>query len=334
MDYLPVFMRLTDAPSLVVGGGEVAARKVDLLIAAGAAVTVVAPELCPSLTRLRDAAALRHHGRKVQASDLDDVVLVIAATDRPEVNAEVAALARFRRLPVNVVDDPERCSFIMPAIIDRSPVVVAVSTGGASPVLAGLLRQRIEIVLEPALGALARWSAARRARVKQAVTDPSLRRQLWAWALSGSVADAVLAGDTALADARLAQALDTPDRVGEATTGTTVISIASPSPDDLTLGALRAMQSADVVVHDEGQSPQLVALCRRDARRLPVAGPGFETAGLVGEVARAGQRVVRLRQGGGDTALGAARQAEDARLSGLGLPVRHYRCGVTAEWAS
>jgi len=140
MDYLPIFLKVEDRKCLVVGGGKVAARKVMLLKRAGAHITAVSPQLCDELRALLEQGAITYVAREFQDEDLHDCVLVIAATDDKVVNRRVSELANAQRIPVNVVDSPDLCSFIMPSIIDRSPVQIAVSTGGASPVLARLLR--------------------------------------------------------------------------------------------------------------------------------------------------------------------------------------------------
>ncbi|HED18497.1 MAG TPA: bifunctional precorrin-2 dehydrogenase/sirohydrochlorin ferrochelatase, partial [Gammaproteobacteria bacterium] len=144
MDYFPVFLQLEKRDCLVVGGGKVAARKTTLLVRAGARVQVIAPDLCDELAALLEQKKITHSARKFEDSDITNKVLVIAGTNRQDVNCRVSELAHAANLPVNVVDQPELCSFIMPSIIDRSPVQIAVSSGGTSPVLARLLRARLE----------------------------------------------------------------------------------------------------------------------------------------------------------------------------------------------
>ena len=146
MEYLPIFIQIKHRPCLVVGGGSIAARKVALLRKAQADVTVVSPELCEELQTLKDEKSIQHQAREFENSDLADCVAVIAATNQRPVNERVSELAHKLRLPVNVVDNPDLCSFIMPSIIDRSPVVIAVSTGGSSPVLARLIRTKLKAV--------------------------------------------------------------------------------------------------------------------------------------------------------------------------------------------
>ena len=155
MDYLPIFLKIEDRPCLVIGGGKVAARKIALLVRAGAHITVVSPELCASVKALVDRDNVTCIERQFRETDMDGVVLVIAATDDADVNRTVSKLAHQHRLPVNVVNAPDLGNFIMPSIIDRSPVQVAVSTGGASPVLARLLRARLESFIPAAYGRLA-----------------------------------------------------------------------------------------------------------------------------------------------------------------------------------
>ena len=184
MDYLPIFVRLQGQTAVVVGGGRVALRKVDLLRKAGARVTIVAPQLTEELKALVEAArqasapVLRHVEARFEPSHLEGAQLVIAATSLREVNAGVSQAARERNVPVNVVDDPELSTFIFPAIIDRSPVVVAVGSGGQSPVLARRVREQLEALLPARLGALARFVGDRRKEVQEAL-PPGERRPFW-----------------------------------------------------------------------------------------------------------------------------------------------------------
>jgi len=201
MDYLPIFIQLRGSPAVVVGGGNVALRKVDLLLKAGARVTVIAPKLHEELRALAQRGQLDYVALKFHPHHLDGTSLVLAATDSRDVNAAVSAAAKARRLPINVVDDPELSTFIFPAIIDRSPVVVAVGSSGNSPVLARRVRQQIEGLLPARLGALARFVGDRRNEVKQALT-PEQRRPFWERIIGGIVGSRVLAGDESDASAR------------------------------------------------------------------------------------------------------------------------------------
>ncbi|MEA2094310.1 MAG: NAD(P)-dependent oxidoreductase, partial [Pseudomonadota bacterium] len=179
MKYLPVFLKLNGRPCLVVGGGKVAARKVALLARSGADITVVAPSLCDTLTALRKQGSIKVLDRGFQDGDIDGKVLVIAATDDEKINRQVSVVANGQRIPVNVVDCPELCSFIMPSLIDRAPVQVAVSTGGASPVLARLLRARLESFIPAAYGHLATLVNEFRQQVKDRFPVTGQRRYFW-----------------------------------------------------------------------------------------------------------------------------------------------------------
>jgi len=214
MDFLPVFFSLRAQPCLVVGGGSVAARKIGLLRRAGGQVRVVAPELAPEVERLAQAGDIQHIARGFEEADLDGVRLVIAATNDRSVNARVSEAARARGLPVNVVDDPALCSFIVPSILDRSPVMVAVSTGGASPVLARQLRTRLESLIPAAYGRLASLLESCREQAKARIPDERLRRRFWEQVVEGPVAELMLAGQEARARQALEEALQTAEREG------------------------------------------------------------------------------------------------------------------------
>ncbi len=179
MDYLPIFADLKQRPVLVVGGGEVAARKVDLLLRAGAEIRIVAQSLSPILEELHQQGRIRWQGQAFAAQQLDEVFLVIAATDDSALNAEVFAEADKRRVLANVVDDQPRCSFIFPSIIDRSPLVVAVSSSGQAPVLARMLREKLEALLPASLGQMAEVAGRWRGQVKQRLNAIGERRRFW-----------------------------------------------------------------------------------------------------------------------------------------------------------
>lgn len=324
MDYLPVFMAVRGHPCLVVGGGEVAARKIELLRRAGAVVTVVAPNLCAELAVLHDSGQLSYQARGFAPTDLDGCCLVIAATDDPAVNAEVSALAQARALPVNVVDQPPLCSFIMPAIIERDPVLIAVSTGGAAPVLARLLRGRLEAAVPAAFGRLALLAAEFRERVRARLPAPQ-RRPFWEKVLGGTVAELVLAGREDAARSAMQAALDAgePPATGEVY----LVGGGPGDPDLLTFRALRLMQQADVVLYDRLVAPAVLDRVRRDAERIDVgkAGsrhsrPQAEINRLLIELAQQGQRVLRLK--GGDPLLFGRSDDELTALAEAGIPVQ------------
>lgn len=303
MDFLPIFLSLKGARCLVVGGGAVAARKAGLLAGCGAKVAVVAPELGETLAAEAAAGRIEHIPARFEPAHLDAATVVIAATDDHAVNAAVSQEARARNIPVNVVDAPELCSFIFPSIVDRSPMIVAVSTGGASPVLARLVRAKLETMLPAAYGRLAQLANELRERVKQHFADPAQRRIFWEKMLGGTFADLVLAGKAAEAqkhfEEQLAATKDEPPR------GEVYLVGAGPgNPDLLTFRALKLMQQADVVVHDHLVSPAIVELCRRDAQRIYVGKERNnhtlrqeEINALLVKLAREGQRVLRLKGG-------------------------------------
>ncbi len=302
MDLLPIFMNIRGRRTLVVGGGEVAARKVGLLLEAGAAVTVVSPALGSTLQSQADSGAVTWRQAAFAPADLDGVTLVVAATDDEQVNRQVSELAQARNLPVNVVDNPELCSFLMPSIIDRSPVQIAVSTGGASPVLARLLRARLESAIPAAYGRLAQLVESFRDKVKARFKDTNARRNFWEQVLQGEIAEMVFAGKDEQArdalEAAVAAGKDEP--VGEVY----LVGGGPGDPDLLTFRALRLMQQADVVVHDRLVSKQVLDLCRRDAERIYVgkerdnhALPQDEINMLLVKLAKQGKRVCRLKGG-------------------------------------
>jgi len=304
MDFLPIFLNIRGRSCAVIGGGEVAARKVSLLLEAGAAVTVYAPELGDTLTDLRDAGKLKHVAKRFSEEILDGCTLAIAATDDDTVNREVSQAARRRNIPVNVVDQPELCSFIVPSIVDRSPVVVAVSTGGASPVLARLIRARLETMIPAAYGRLARLVETFRDKVKARFRQAPKRRVFWEDVLQGPVAELVFAGQEDAARSELEKKLAEADGTGAPIGEVYLVGGGPGDPDLLTFRALRLMQQADVVVHDRLVSEEVLNLARRDAVRIYAgkersrhAIPQDDINQLLVRLAKEGKRVVRLKGG-------------------------------------
>lgn len=302
MDYLPLFTRLADRRCLVVGGGAVALRKARLLQQAGARVWVVAPVVAAELDQLAQASGGGVERRRYRPADLDATALVIAATDDEAVNAEVSRDAQARHLPVNVVDNPALCSVILPSIVDRSPLLVAISSSGQSPVLARQLRARLESTIPAAYGRLASLLGRFRERAAQRFADLDQRRRFWEEVLEGPVAEMVLAGRDEDAAAALALRIDSeqPSTAGEVY----LVGAGPGDPDLLTFKALRLMQKADVVLYDRLVAPVIVDLCRRDAERIYVgkaradhALPQQEINQRLLELARQGKRVLRLKGG-------------------------------------
>jgi len=322
MDYLPICIDVRGRTCLVVGGGEVALRKVELLVGAGARVRIVAPELCAALRALARRAAITVARRPYAAPDLRDVELVIAATDRTGVNARVAAHARARGVPVNVVDDPALCTFIMPAIVDRSPVLVAVSTAGASPALARLTRARVEAALPPALGQLAAFAARHRDLIKRRIAAPGARRLFWDRVLEGAIADLVLAGREVEAAAELEHALG---RAGAKPLATVaLLATGDGDPERLSLRAARWLGRAELILHERGVPAAVLALGRRDAERVDVgrlgARGGWSWQKLAREAARRAGPVCVVREGD-PYAEGAGRELRLLERAGVRVEV-------------
>jgi uroporphyrin-III C-methyltransferase/precorrin-2 dehydrogenase/sirohydrochlorin ferrochelatase len=334
MDYLPVFLDLRGRPCLMVGGGEVAARKTDLLLQAGAEVRAVAPNLGSGMQALWVSGRIAHREGGFQETDLDGAQLVIAASDDRSLNAHVAALADARGVPVNVVDDPALCRFIMPAIVDRSPVLAAVSTGGASPVLARLIRGRLEALIPAAFGRLAALAGEYREEVKRRIADPGQRRRFWERVLTGPIAEMIYAGRDADARKSLTRALDDDGNGGGAMGEVYLVGAGPGDPDMLTFRALRLMQQADVVVHDRLVSDRVLDLARRDAQRI-YAGKKRASHALTQEsinallvrLAREGKRVLRLK--GGDPFIFGRGGEEIETLAEEGIPFQVVP-GITA----
>ena len=333
MDFLPIFLDVRMQPCLVVGGGDVATRKVELLLKAQAKVTVVAPALCPTLTALNKAGKFEYLADTFHAGHVDGQRVIIAATDDEAVNRAVAMAAQEQNIPVNVVDRPELCAFIMPAIIDRSPVVVAVSSGGASPVLARLLRARLESLVPAAYGRLATLVSSFREQVKARFASGADRRVFWERVLQGAVAEMAYAGRDAEARAALEKQLASTE--GGIAQGEVYLVGAGPGdPDLLTFRALRLMQQADVVVYDRLVSKQVLELVRRDAEKLYAgkerdnhAIPQEDINQLLVRLAKAGKRVLRLK--GGDPFIFGRGGEEIATLAAEGIPFQVVP-GITA----
>lgn len=299
MDYFPAFMNLRGRKTVVIGGGRVAARKAAMLARAGADVTLIAPHVTEPLSAEIAAGKYSHHAGNFTGHHLSGAVLVIAATNDRHINRQVARHGRLRGIPVNVVDDAELSSFIMPAIIDRAPVTIAISTGGASPVLARWVRARIETALPTALGQVAVLAGRMRRTVKTRIPHMATRRRFWEQILAGPAADLALAGQDEAAAATIARALAHISPEDGPEDGQIWLVGAGPGdPELLTIKALRALQSADVVVHDRLVSGGVLDLARRDADRIDVGKMTRRDIGdLLVTLASDGKRVVRIKDG-------------------------------------
>jgi uroporphyrin-III C-methyltransferase/precorrin-2 dehydrogenase/sirohydrochlorin ferrochelatase len=334
VDYFPAFLNLEGRPCLLVGGGTVATRKAELLLAAGAKLTVVAPDLSPELARHLAAGRITHRGGRFRREYLDGQWLVVNATDDPDVAGEVFDAANDAGIFCNSVDDKARCTYITPAIIDRNPVVVAVSTGGAAPLLARKIRAQIEAVLPARLGRLAALAAEWRDRVRHRISDFLGRRRFWEEVFDGAVSDEMLAGRSQSARRGFVSLLEDSARLRKREGEAWLVGAGPGDPGLLTLRALQLMQRADVVIHDRLVSAEVLALVRRDAERISVGkspdckSPSQEEINnLLIRLVREGKRVCRLK--GGDPFIFGRGGEEIEALSAAGLKYQVVP-GITA----
>ncbi len=333
MDYLPLFLDIKNKPCLIVGGGVIAERKVTILSRAQAAITVIAPEITAEIQRKLDNKIIWKQ-KEFAAEDLKDYQIVIAATDDREVNAKVASLCREKNILVNAADDTKNCDFILPSIIDRSPVQIAVSTGGASPVLARMLRTKLENCTPASYGDLARLIEDNRIKVKEKFSTVDQRRKFWEQVLQGPIAELVFANQLSAAQKLLEDAIHQADN-NELPQGEVYLVGAGPGdPDLLTFRALRLMQQADVVVYDRLVSQEIMDLVRKDAEHIYA---GKERAQhtlqqetineLLVRLAKEGKRVLRLK--GGDPFIFGRGGEEIASLIDESIPFQIVP-GITA----
>jgi uroporphyrin-III C-methyltransferase / precorrin-2 dehydrogenase / sirohydrochlorin ferrochelatase len=302
VEYLPLFFKLSAQQVLVVGGGTVAARKIRLLLRSGAVVRVVSPKLCTELEDLASAGKIEWLQTHYSSSHLDGTRLVVAATNDHPLNKRIYEDATEISLPVNVVDAPELCSVIFPSIVDRNPILIAISSSGRSPVLARILRRKIEALVPAAYGRLAEFSGRLRERVKKSIPEETPRRLFWEQALEGTIGESVLAGREQDAANALEEQLANTQGLYK---GEVYLVGAGPGdPDLLTFKAARLLQSADVVLYDRLVSPEILEMARRDAQRIYVgkrrsdhAVPQTEINQLLLELAQSGKRVIRLKGG-------------------------------------
>ncbi len=332
MDFLPLFHKLKDRLVLVVGGGEVAVRKARLLSDAGARLRVVTPEVRDELRQMVEQGAGELQLRGYESRDLHGVCLVIAATDDEQLNARISEDCKGLGIPVNVVDAPALCSVIFPAIVDRSPLIVAVTSGGDAPVLARLIRAKIETWIPATYGQLAGLAKKFRAQVKGLFPDVQQRRVFWEDVFQGPIAESVFAGKLAEGERLLQDKVNgaVPRALGEVY----LVGAGPGDPDLLTFRALRLMQQADVVLYDRLVAPAIIELCRRDAERLYVgkrraehAVPQEEINRLLVKLAKEGKRVLRLK--GGDPFIFGRGGEEIEELAAEGIPFQVVP-GITA----
>ena len=336
MNHLPIFMDIKGRPVLVVGGGESAARKVETARRAGSRVLVVAEDLCPALEDLAGRSEIEHRAREFDAADLGGRVLVFVAIDDDDLARRISKLARDADIPVNVVDRLELCTFIMPAVIDRSPMLVAVSSGGAAPILSRVLKARLETSIPAGLGRLADFASACRVKVKAAIPEGRLRLRFWEHFIHGPIAEYVLAGHAEAAGNLLDETLEKAKQDhGSGVSGEVYLVGSGPGdPDLLTFRALRLMQQADVVLYDRLVTDDILELVRRDAERVFVGKrPGDhvmsqeDISRLMIRLAKEGKRVLRLKSGDPFVFGRGGEEIDD--LSSEGIPFQVVP-GVTA----
>ena len=304
MKLLPLYFDLQQKNCLVVGAGGVAARKIEALLMAGARVHVVAPVISGLVSDLQSNQSVSIDNRAFVPADLEDMYLVIAASNDPKLNEQISDLAHEKGIPVNVADNPQSCSFLMPSIVNRDPVQISISTGGSSPVLTRVLKSKLEGLIPAAYGELAKLLKSNRQIVKDAFPVVKQRRRFWEMIIDGPIAELVFAGRIDEAQEKLSQlvlkASDDQDDEGEVY----LVGAGPGDPDLLTFKALRLMQKCDVVVYDRLVSEPILNLVRKDAEKI-YAGKASANHSLSQEninqllvrLAKEGKRVLRLKGG-------------------------------------
>lgn len=338
MRYFPLCLRLKDSACLVAGGGEIALRKVKLLLRSGASITIVAPELHSELAALSAKGDITHLAEEFSPAHISNTTrLVIAATSKRSINHLVAESAAAKGVFCNVVDDRDLSTAIMPAIVDRSPLVIAISSGGESPVMTTRVRQQLEQMFPPAFGRLVEFAGKWRDKVKTRFPDTNLRRRFWQEIFSGPIANQVMQGEEATASVEMDQQLQQQGDNNQ--NGFAWIIGAGPGDAELlTLKAARVLAQADVVLHDRLVSPDVLEMVRRDAEFISVG----KTAGkpsisqqeintLLIDKVNEGLRVCRLK--GGDPFIFGRGGEETEALQDAGLPWQVIP-GITAAIGS
>jgi len=306
MDHLPIFLNVKGTRSLVVGGGFLAARKADLLLRAGCKLTVLAPELGEELAHLAQTHDFEHKKGELTAEDLADCKVVFGCSNDNAINQQLCELAAAAGILVNVSDKPDSCDFIMPAVLDRSPLLVAIASGGTSPLLTRMLKARFETTIPAAYGRLAEFAGSYRDKIKETIPNGTRRRRFWEAMIDGPVAEHVYSGQLEQAESLMVSLLDEATADGDKPPiGEVYLVGAGPGdPDLLTFRALRLMQQADVVLYDRLIGEGILNLVRRDARRIYVGKcpkdhtvPQEEIGNMLIRLAQEGWRVLRLKGG-------------------------------------
>ena len=333
MDHLPIFINTREKPCIVIGGGDIALRKINLLLKAKAKVDCLSPLFCKGIKNLSKDGHITLINKSFDQTDIKDYSIIIAATDDSSVNSSISAIAQVKKIPVNVVDSPELSSFIMPSIVDRSPLIIAVSSSGKAPVLSRIIRAKLETVIPSAYGILADIAGEYRQKVKDRFSTIKDRRAFWEAVFSGVIAEKVFSGRISEAKEDIQRQLD--DSV-EMDLGEVYLVGAGPGdPDLLTFKALRLIQQADVVLYDRLVSKGVIELVRRDSELIYVGKKGgsdkstkqVDINDQLVELAKSGKRVCRLK--GGDPFIFGRGGEEIESLSEHGIPFQVVP-GITA----
>ncbi len=331
MEYLPIFINLRNKKCLVVGGGSVALRKINLLLKAQTKIECIAMNFCDDLIALSKTNDIDLVAKHFEPGDIRNYSAIISATNDESLNTLVSEVAHESGIPVNVVDSPDLSSFIMPSIVDRSPVVIAISSAGRAPVLARIIRAKLETIIPSAYGELAEIAGQYREKVKRRFNNIKERRKFWEGAFSGVIAEKVFSGRSQEAKKELEKRLvETKDEgLGEVY----LVGAGPGDPDLLTFKALRLMQQADVVLYDRLVSKGVLELVRRDAEMVYVGKKGGESSHqveinkLMVDLVNSGQRVCRLK--GGDPFIFGRGGEEIETLSDNGISFQVVP-GITA----
>ena len=333
MDHLPIFINIRKKPCIVIGGGDIALRKINLLLKAQAKVDCLSPLFSRDIKNLSKDGHITLINKSFDQTDIKDYSIIIAATDDSSVNSSISAIAQVKKIPVNVVDSPELSSFIMPSIVDRSPLIIAVSSSGKAPVLSRIIRAKLETVIPSAYGILADIAGEYRQKVKDRFSTIKDRRAFWEAVFSGVIAEKVFSGRISEAKEDIQRQLD--DSV-EMDLGEVYLVGAGPGdPDLLTFKALRLIQQADVVLYDRLVSKGVMELVRRDSELIYVGKKGgsdkstkqVDINDQLVELAKSGKRVCRLK--GGDPFIFGRGGEEIESLSEHGIPFQVVP-GITA----
>ncbi|MDC0491873.1 siroheme synthase CysG [Candidatus Pseudothioglobus singularis] len=333
MNHLPIFINIRKKPCLVIGGGDIALRKINLLLKAQAEVDCLSLLFSKGIKKLFKDGQITLINKSFEETDIKDYSIIIAATDDSSVNSSISSIAQDKKIPVNVVDSPDLSSFIMPSIVDRSPLIIAVSSSGKAPVLSRIIRAKLETVIPSAYGIFADIAGEYRQKVKDRFSTTKDRRAFWEAVFSGVIAEKVFSG-------RIGEAKDDIEKQlnnsVEMELGEVYLVGAGPGdPDLLTFKALRLIQQADVVLYDRLVSKGVMELVRRDSELIYVGKKGgsdkstrqVDINDQLVELAKLGKRVCRLK--GGDPFIFGRGGEEIESLSEHGIPFQVVP-GITA----